>query len=130
VNAIQIVLNISALIAALGAAAAAFFTYMQARSASSSMQTQIFPAFSDRYNDPSMSDAIIRLLKWYHDHPTDFADVWYEKYNKEEPEGLELEKARLKVNRFFTDIGRLYESGQINKQFAYILLGHFGLDVY
>jgi hypothetical protein len=127
---ISIILNLAALVAAVAAAAAAIFTFMQARSAKSSLQAQVFLAFSDRYRDAKISEAITLLLDWYKQHPDDFAELWYRNFIKNEQEALKLEQARRMIGRFFSDIGRLYESGQISKKSAYSLLGHFGLDVY
>ena len=122
--------SLSTAIAALAAAVAALFTYMYTRSANATLRSQLFLAFSDRYSEPAMSDAIIKLMKWREEHPTDFADVWFAKYQAGDEEALQLERARRALNRYFVDIARLYESKQVDKKLAYVLLGHFGLDVY
>jgi hypothetical protein len=127
---LSVLTSVSTAIAAVAAAAAALFTYMYARSADATLQSQLFLAFSDRYSAPAMSEAIMRLMKWRDAHPDDFAQVWFEKYRAGDEEGLELEKARRALNRYFVDVARLYESRQVDRKLAYVLLGHFGLDVY
>jgi hypothetical protein len=127
---LTVVLNVSALLASVAAAAAAIFTFMQARSAQSTLRTQLFLSFSDRYSAPEMGVSIRKLLKWRQQHPSDFAEVWFDKYKRGERESVELEEARRTVNRFFVDIGRLYATGQIGRKFAYVLLEHYSLDVY
>jgi hypothetical protein len=127
---LSVLSSLSTAIAALAAAAAALFTYMYTRSADATLRSQLFLAFSDRYSEPAMSEAIIKLMKWRQAHPTDFAEVWFARYQAGDDEALELEKARRALNRYFVDIGRLYESKQVDEKLAYVLLGHFGLDVY
>jgi hypothetical protein len=89
--------SLSTAIAALAAAAAALFTYMYTRSANATLRSQLFLAFSDRYSEPAMSDAIIKLMKWREDHPTDFADVWFAKYQAGDEEGTTARKGETRT---------------------------------
>jgi hypothetical protein len=124
------VLNFAGLIAAIAAAAAALFTFMQARSARAALQTQLFLSFSSRYSDPEMGKALMLLINWYKANPETFADIWFEGFLRQEEGALRLEQARRMVSIFFVDVARLYESKQINRQIAYHLLAYSGLDVY
>lgn len=124
------ILNIAALVAALAAAAAAIFTLMQARSAKATLQTQLFLAFGTRYSDPKMGEALTLLINYYKQHRDDFTDRWWQDFIQNKEEALKIEQARRLISTYFIDIARLYESKQINKRFCYLLLGHFGLDVY
>ncbi len=124
------VLNFAGLIAAIAAAAAALFTFMQARSARAALQTQLFLSFSSRYSDPRMGEALMLLINWYKADPENFAEVWFEGFLRQDGEALRLEQARRMVSIFFVDVARLYESRQINRKIAYHLLAYSGLDVY
>jgi hypothetical protein len=115
--------SLSTAIAASGSAAAALFTYMYARSANATLKSQLFLAFSDRYSEPAMSDAIIKLVNWRDEHPSDFANAWYEKYRAGDEEGLQLERERRALNRYFVDIARLYKRKQVDKKLGICITG-------
>lgn len=127
---LPLVANAAAVVAALAASAAAIASYIQTWRAKRLLEVQLFLNFSERYNEPAIGDGIILLLNWRKAHPHDFAEVWFEMYQRSEKDALELERARRALSRYFTDIARLYRAGKITKTFAFTLLGHFGLDVY
>ncbi len=124
------VLNFAGPMAAIAAAAAALFTFMQARASRAALQTQLFLSFSNRYSDPRMGEALMLLINWHKAGPENFADVWFEGFVRQDEEALRLEQARRMVSIFFADVARLYESRQINRRIAYHLLAYSGLDVY
>jgi hypothetical protein len=117
-------------VAAIAAAAAAVFTYMQARNTRQTLAAQLMLTFSERYSAPEMSNALRLLLQWQKENPSDFAEKWYLSFQNKDQYAIQLDDARRIISIYFIDIYLLHKHGQIRRHMAFNLLERFGLDVY
>ncbi len=117
-------------VAALGAMAAALFSYFGIRHAKRSQQSSVYLGMAARYDSPEMRDSCNALLGWKRQYGDAFADVWSAQMATREPEAVQVNTARRIVARHFLNIAKLRKIDAIDPEAARLLADCYGLNVF
>lgn len=120
-------ISIIATFAALASALGTVLTLLRLRL---SEQANFFLTMTARYNEPVMQEALSKLVQWYKENPRDFAERWASGMSSGAPEASTLDSYRRCVDRYFTDVSRLYQAGYIDKKLAALAINFAGLNVW
>ncbi len=117
-------------VAALGAMAAALFSYFSIRHAKRAQQSSVYLGMAARYDSPEMRDACNTLLAWKRQYGDAFAEAWSSAMAMREPEAVEVNTARRIVARHFLNIAKLRKIDAIDPEAARLLADCYGLNVF
>jgi hypothetical protein len=117
-------------VAALGAMAAALFSYFSIRHAKRAQQSSVYLGMAARYDSPEMRDSCNALLAWKRQYGDAFADVWSARMATREPEAVQVNTARRIVARHFLNIAKLRKIDAIDPEAARLLADCYGLNVF
>jgi hypothetical protein len=77
-----------------------------------------------------MANAIKQLVDWYYEHPKDFVQSWLDGLKTKDQRVRSVDASRRMVSTYFVDVARLRREKFISKQFARMIAGQQGLNVY
>lgn len=116
--------------AALGAMAAAVFSFLSVGHAKRAQQSSVYLGMAARYDSPEMRDSCNHLLAWRRQHGEAFAEVWSEQMARREPDAVQVNTARRIVARHFLNIAKLRKIDAIDSESARLLADCYGLNVF
>jgi hypothetical protein len=116
--------------AALGAMAAALFSYFSIRHAKRAQQSSVYLGMAARYDSPEMRDSCNILLAWKRQYGDSFAEAWSSRMAMREPEAVEVNTARRIVAQHFLNIAKLRKIDAIDPEAARLLADCYGLNVF
>jgi len=117
-------------VAALGAMAAAIFSYFSIRHAKRAQQSSVYLGMAARYDSPEMRDSCNDLLAWKRQHGEAFAEIWSAQMANREAEAIKVNTARRIVARHFLNIAKLRKIDAIDSESARLLADCYGLNVF
>jgi hypothetical protein len=116
--------------AAVGAMAAAVFSYFSVHNARQSHYSAVYLDMAARYDSQEMRDAFNDLLDWRKRYGADFANEWLARKRERMDDAMKANTARRIVARYFLNIARLLEIEAIDRKAAKQLAACYGLNVF
>ena len=117
-------------VAALGAMAAALFSYLSIRHAKRAQQSSVYLGMAARYDSQEMRDSCNALLAWRRQYGDASAEVWSARMATREPDAVQVNTARRIVARHFLNIAKLRKIDAIDPEAARLLADCYGLNVF
>jgi hypothetical protein len=107
-------------------------TYWTARIQNRTGLTSLFLEFSRRYNSSEMRESMISLANYYlaADNRSSFANDWYSAFVKREESARTLDSQRRLINRYYSDLIRLYRHKYVTRRFVLMAGNHYAINVY
>ncbi len=121
---------VSAVVASLGLIWAVVSSARSASSATLLRRAQFYMEFTDRYNTQDMHSAMQTLISYYDSRPDDFAQHYADEFGKRSEEGIQLDKHRRTLNRYYVNIADMTDNNLLDRKMAMMLTNFQGLNIY
>jgi hypothetical protein len=118
------------IIAAYAATASALVSFLMLFRMRRAEKAHFFLEITSRYNSQEMQDALQHLVIAYRSNSVDFTQQWVSQLNNGDNDAQLLNSHRRRVNRYFSDVAKLYSAGYIDRHLTGLLVDLPGLDIF
>lgn len=123
--------NATALISFFVSFLALVVAYWTARIQNRTSVTALFLDFSRRYNSSEMREAMLSLTGFFlSNQGPDFATLWFKDFNAGSEAARLLDNQRRLINRYYSDLIRLYRHRYVDRAFIRLAGEHYAINVY
>jgi len=119
-----------AIVSSITGAFGACLAYLQIRATGRTVMHDLYFRLRERYTQPDVNDALVRLHFFKETHGVNFADIWYDRFKSKDVEATQINADRRLISSFFNDLVRAYEIRALSLPLAAALASVSGLDVF